>query len=231
MGQVYEGPLGQKPPTDDLHKVKYPLTADTAPSKPVPVILGIPWYSNFDRPVKVGKTYFIGRGDLGRVRGGHAICVLPQYLEDTLNWWRFYDQGQEGACVGFSVSRMLSLMNRERYDALELYRQAQKQDEWPGEDYDGTSVRAGCDVARQRGPVQIFGRTRTGPDQKDGIWKNRWALSVDDILSALSREGKQTIPLLNSWGNRYPHIVHMPLETAHRVIFKEDGEAAIPTDL
>lgn len=39
-----------------------------------PVGFGTNWYSNFDRPEKVGNAYWIGRGDLGWVRGGHFYC-------------------------------------------------------------------------------------------------------------------------------------------------------------
>lgn len=227
---VFEGPLGMVPPTDDEHRRKYPLTAEQVPEANVPVVLGINWYSGFDKPVRKGRQYIIGEGDLGRVRGGHAVCLLPAEVRDSRSWWRTYDQGKEGACVGFATSRMLTLLNRERYDAFELYRQAQRQDEWPGEAYSGTSVRAGFDVARDRGPYQVFRNQTTGPDLNDGIAANRWATSMDDILASLGTPNAETIRILNSWGTKYPHIVHMPVEAADRVIFREDGEASIPVD-
>ena len=40
-----------------------------------PVAIGINWYENFDSPVKDGANYVIGKGNLGRIRGGHEICV------------------------------------------------------------------------------------------------------------------------------------------------------------
>jgi hypothetical protein len=52
---------------------------------------------------------------------------------------------------------MMSLLNRKRYDAGWLYHEAQRIDEWPGEDYDGTSVRAGMDVLRTEGHRRKFG--------------------------------------------------------------------------
>ncbi len=227
---IFEGPLGQRKPTDDRHRQKYPMTADAAPEGPVPVVLGINWYSNFDRPEKVGGRYMIGRGDLGRVRGGHAICTKPRDVEDKLGWWRFYDQLVNGPCGGFATGRMLTLMNRERYDGLDLYRRAQHIDEWPGNNYSGTSVRACFDVVRTEGPRQVSYRRSRNPDPADGIASNRWALSVEDVLVALGMSHASTIPLLQSWGESYPHIVHMPVETAYRVLVAEDGEAAIPVD-
>lgn len=38
----------------------------------IPITIGVNWYTNFDRPEDGG---WIGRGDLGRVRGGHAVCL------------------------------------------------------------------------------------------------------------------------------------------------------------
>jgi hypothetical protein len=80
------------------------------------------WYQNFDSPQNIrvnGRTeWWIGLDkDWGSIRGGHAIVVKPDAVTDTAGWWGFYDQGDEGACVGFSSSRMMSLLNRKRYDA------------------------------------------------------------------------------------------------------------------
>lgn len=45
----------------------------------IPVVLGIDWHSNFDTPkaklIVKNNEYWIGEGDLGRIRGGHAICL------------------------------------------------------------------------------------------------------------------------------------------------------------
>src|SRR5262249_26468429 len=108
------GKLGRREPRTWDHVDKYPLGALASAAQPtrVPVVLGINWYTNFDSPVKDGLTYWIGRGDLGTVRGGHAICARPWGVTDGAPWWDFYDQGSEGACVGFSASRMMTLLNR-----------------------------------------------------------------------------------------------------------------------
>lgn len=63
------------------------------------------------------------------------------------------DQGREGACTGFALSSAITLMNRQRYrrlmppadaplaSARMLYEMAKINDEWPGEDYEGSSIR------------------------------------------------------------------------------------------
>lgn len=52
----------------------------TAISAGNPVVIGVNWYSNFDSPVgqsdvRKGVDYWIGQGSLGRVRGGHCVCL------------------------------------------------------------------------------------------------------------------------------------------------------------
>lgn len=234
---VHEHPLGRRPPSDDRHIQAYPLTLQTAPAKPTPVVLGINWYSSFDEPQEIRisgyKTpmYWIGLDkDWGYVRGGHAICVKPTMIEDTGGWWSFYDQGNEGACVGFSESRMMSLLNRKRYDAEWLYHEAQQADEWPGDDYDGTSVRAGFDILRTKGHRRIWGPFHLPADLDNGIAANRWAQNVVEVLACLQDDpNSDGITLINSWGRGYPHYVHLPLAGLERLL-REDGEAGIVVD-
>jgi hypothetical protein len=47
----------------------------TAIGKGIPVTLGVNWYVNFDKPVVKGGRWWIGMGSLGRIRGGHAVCI------------------------------------------------------------------------------------------------------------------------------------------------------------
>lgn len=98
------------------------------------------------------------------------------------------DQGREGACVGFgwtielmgSPIRVMPAGYRTRADvavanryASRLYHDAQKVDEWPGENYSGSSVNAGAKVARARGLI-------------DG-W--RWAADVYEAIDAVITSG------------------------------------------
>lgn len=54
--------------------------------------------------------------------------------------------------------------------ALNVYRSAQKVDQWEGEAYEGTSVLAGAKVLQLGGWIQGY----------------RWAFSVDEVLDALA---------------------------------------------
>jgi hypothetical protein len=185
--------------------------------------------TNFDRPVKDGTKYWIGRGDLGTIRGGHCVCLKPPSLTDLTSWWSYYDQGREGACVGFGSSRMMTLLNRKRYDGFWLYHQAQLIDEYsdtpPAE---GTSVRAACDILQSQGHVATYRGTDKPVSSAEGISAFRWATSWDDVRATLGVTS-DGVPLLNSWGSGYPHIVYLTDEAGERLL-NEDGEFVVVTD-
>jgi hypothetical protein len=251
------GPLGRRVPTDWRHYEKFPLTADTLPEEPRPVAIGVSWYRDFDTPVKKGNSYWIGLDsqNLGTLRGGHCVCLesgdglngdgsVTRQMQDGRGWWDFYDQGREGACVGFGCSRMMSLLNRKRYDARWLWDWAKATDEWnetnPGDDQ-GTSVRAACEILRSRGHVRwspsyqdraYQERDAEIPASDEGIMTYRWARTVDEVHAVLkspSSDRLGAVRILNSWGRNYPHRVWMTDETLQRLI-DEDGEVALVTD-
>lgn len=226
--------LGRAEPPDWEHVEKYSLTTKMAidlPS-PTPVVVGVNWYQSFDNPTKDkdGK-WWVGRGDLGRLRGGHCV-VMPYDNRDSAAWYKYYNQGSEGACVGFGSSRMMSHLNRKRYDARWLWDEAKKIDAWsdtnPG-DNEGTSVRAAMDVLRMQGHKVMKSAT---PNLNDGINENRWAISIDDLFSVLQNplyKKLGAIPFHNSWGVGYPKKVWVPCETWHRLM-NESGEFTMVTD-
>lgn len=56
------------------------------------------------------------------------------------------DQKREGACTGFGLAAIINLLNQERRDKMRvsprmLYEMAKRHDEWPGENYAGSSCR------------------------------------------------------------------------------------------
>lgn len=56
------------------------------------------------------------------------------------------DQGQEGACTGFALAAVVNFLLHQRYQKTSasprmLYEMARRYDEWPGEDYVGSSAR------------------------------------------------------------------------------------------
>jgi hypothetical protein len=88
---------------------------------------------------------------------------------------RISDQGREGACCGHGWTGWLNcepvkpkVSTQERFYndqyAYELYRAAQKVDQWPGENYEGTSSRATANVMRSRGFLDTYIHAATYAD-------------------------------------------------------------------
>jgi hypothetical protein len=242
------GPLGRRPPTDFRHVEKYPMRLLSASvQEGAGGVFGINWWSAFDDPKRIGRKDIVGVDEQGRVlsnlgyiRGGHAIDGRVHGVVDSVSWWEFYDQGLEwegkpdkdySSCVGQAIARYATNKNRSRYDAYELYHAAQEIDEWDGVDYEGTSVRAGFEVMRTRGPVRVWGDEEYPASLAHGIEAYFWAENVDQIRRALKvPDSSSLIPALNSWGKGYPHIVYFPDDVIDRVVFREDGEFGIATD-
>lgn len=238
--------LGRLTPTDWKHYERFPLTIDTIPDDPVPIWLGINWYSAFDNPTFEQGRYWIGRNKrLGSIRGGHSLAVEcgdkpnGKVQQDLNSWWKFYNQLNEGICVAEGGSRVLSLMNRKLYQPQWLYDQCKLIDGYDGV---GTWVRYGLDVVRQKGHVlakrgesHSFNSAKLKdrkPAFNEGITANRWARNVDQVHEALKSPYSDklgAVRLLNSWGKNYPHRVWMPDDVLQRLI-DEDGEVAIVTD-
>lgn len=151
-----------------------------------------------------------------------APVVPPPGTERSLglpSYWRVWDQGQEGACVGFGTSAMMGITNsrqvlREtgskvtlRFAPHWLYEEAQIVDEWadtpPAE---GTSVRAACDVLRVQGHRRVRYGVAQPVDPKWGIVTNRWAQNVDEIRASIYGE------LAVSFGINWYHAFDTPYE-------------------
>lgn len=235
-------------PTDKPYASKHPVSALAVVPR-VPVALAVNWYTNFDAPVAVQfgslTRYFVGQSSrLGSIRGGHCVCAKSGNYSDLLSWWDFYNQFSEGACVGEGASRMMSLLNRKRYDARWLWDMAKASDEWadtnPG-DSGGTSLDAAMQVLLGRGHVpwkaEYAGRTWQQRDTEmpsivEGVASYKWATSVDDVRSVLQstlNDQLQAVPFLNSWGRDYPHITWMPYWVLARLL-SEYGDAALVID-
>lgn len=135
----------------------------------------------------------------------YQITSVPTIVNRTLalpyHYRERYDQGTEGACVGFGSSWATSIFNGGFYDARWLYKEAQLIDSWSDTPpQEGTSVRAGMDILRKRGHRKIFrGKTAT-EDLRWGILENKWATNVDQMRTAIS-EGRPVVIGVNWYAN------------------------------
>lgn len=126
--------------------------------------------------------------------------------EKTLKLPSFFYRGQhnqwdEGACVGFGESLMMTLLNKQWYNPWWLWDRAKERDYSdqtnPG-DGDGTWLAAANDVLRDLGHVRQtrWVREYPGPQPVEqlnpkavrghGIQVNRWAKTVDDMRAVMA---------------------------------------------
>ena len=95
--------------------------------------------------------------------------------------WRLtynLDQGETPQCVGYSAEQTLHtpplkqrIFNSDQ--ATEIYNLARQLDEWPGEDYDGSSVLGGAKAVKQLGFISEY----------------RWGFGIKDTVMALCYTG------------------------------------------
>jgi hypothetical protein len=101
----------------------------------------------------------------------------------TYRYWNangaWLDQGEQPHCVGYAWVHWLEdgpTTQRGEMPIVNpstLYHEAQVLDEWEGENYDGTSVRAGVKALHTRGFIRSY----------------HWAFTVDEIVQALLEVG------------------------------------------
>lgn len=120
-----------------------------------------------------------------------TAVVTEQAPVRSMTWYcpAWLDQGQEGACVGFSWAHELNALPAkavvdDKFAREAIYRAAQKIDEWAGEAYEGTSVLAGAKIVQRLGFIDQY----------------RWAFGVDDLVRAVGYTGPAVIgvPWLSS---------------------------------
>lgn len=111
--------------------------------------------------------------------------VLPKKASDRTfrYWWSdgfWGNQLNTPQCVGYSWSHWLEdgpvTQNHKASPVLHpthIYHEAQKVDQWPGENYDGTSVRAGAKICQQNGYIESY----------------TWAWNIDQIIQAILTVG------------------------------------------
>jgi hypothetical protein len=123
-----------------------------------------------------------------RLGAGEIVDTAERTLRFSHVWRKYYNQGSEGSCVGFSSSEMMTYLNRRRFDARWLWNQAKIIDVWPDTnpgDNQGTSVSAAMDILRTRGHVYVKRGTALPEDSQWGIKENRWATTVDELRTSI----------------------------------------------
>lgn len=116
-----------------------------------------------------------------------------------------YDQGQTSQCVAYTAKGMLNTLpfsshapydRRAKYSEQEFYDGAQRRDEWPYENYDGTSGLGVMNYLTEIGLVQEY----------------RWCFTLEDYLLTLSHHGPISFGSWWTGGMFYPDskgFIHM----------------------
>jgi hypothetical protein len=110
-----------------------------------------------------------------------AVLEAEKFTKPRSYTWKVpvrLNQRREGACVGFAwaheaAARPVVIGGLSDALARDMYKRAQQLDQWPGEAYSGTSVIAGAKVMKERGWLAEY----------------RWAFTLEDALTAVSRTG------------------------------------------
>lgn len=115
-------------------------------------------------------------------------AVIPRAVTRRSKTWRrahaAYDQGSSSTCVGQTFRGIINtgpntaqipLETRKKYTAAKIYQNAQKLDQWPGEEpvYYGTSALGALKYLANEGIVKEY----------------RWCFGLDDVLDTLSAYG------------------------------------------
>lgn len=129
---------------------------------------------------------FNGRASLPDPRDKRFELTARRNTKNARYWRDDYFRGDQGAtphCVGYAWAHWLANapIRGQYLEPAGVYTCAQRFDEWRGESYEGTSVRAGCKVLRSLGFVERF----------------EWATTVDQVATAVLSRGPVVIG--SSW--------------------------------
>ena len=133
-----------------------------------------------------------------------ALAPLPDVVVNCDSVPAILDQGSEGACTGFALAGVINFLLHARnidrqVSPRMLYEMARRYDEWPGENYEGSSARGGM-----RGWVAHGVVTESSwPKQTKG---------PGHLTPALSKAARQTP------GGAYYRVMHRQIRDMHAAL-------------
>lgn len=210
----------------------------------------------------------LGRRQARDRRDGNFLMMaaVPPPAAVVLPRWRYWyqsaywlDQGGLPHCVGYSWAHChvngphARLLPEEEAWASRVYHLAQQHDEWPGEDYDGTSVRGGAKAMTTLGVLSAYtwawdlatvvrAVALVGPVVVGTTWYAGMDAPVQGVMrdsgSALGGHAyllngvsvqRGYFRVKNSWGRGWASRGNawLPFDVFARLL-AEDGEACLP---
>lgn len=143
----------------------------------------------------LGRRHAPDKRDAAHTMRSATISMEPQF---PYRYWsygeRHLDQGNQPHCVGYAWSHFLECAPIQHPEVVplvdpdRLYYAAQKVDEWLGESYDGTSVRAGAKVLQAEGFIGEY----------------LWGFSLDEVVRHIWTTGPVVVGLNWYDGMFYP---------------------------
>lgn len=139
-----------------------------------------------------------------------SLAALPRTLDNRAKVPRpILNQEREGACTGFGLAAVVNFLIGNDPDARGwkagrrdwqvsprmLYEMAKRYDEWPGEDYEGSSIRAAMKGWHRHGVC------------RESLWKYEAGVPGRPSPGRLADAGKR--PLGNYFRVRHLHLSHM----------------------
>lgn len=111
-----------------------------------------------------GRLYAADPKDRDYILDRAALRSIPRtQAKRRARPWRIgkiLDQGSTSECTVYAMMQFLQsaplMSDISGYKTTEIYKEAQKIDEWPGENYDGTSERAVLKIMEKRGCIQEY---------------------------------------------------------------------------
>lgn len=158
----------------------------------------------FDREISkinFGRVYRPDERDKGYMLSSIMKARRPGI--DYKYWWPsgwWGDQGYTPQCVGYSWTHWLAegpitqkksrKISSQGYpiDPSYVYYEAQKVDVWPGENYEGTSVRAGAKILQREGFISSY----------------YWAWDIETVINALLTMGPMVVGTIWKYDMFFP---------------------------
>jgi hypothetical protein len=132
------------------------------------------------------------------------LTPLPDKIVNCERVPRILDQGEEGACTGFALAATINFLRfgqheNESVSPRMLYEMARRYDEWPGENYEGSSARGAMKGWARHGVCL------------DSDWPMK--LAGPDHLSPEIAERAQRIP-----GGAFYRVMHRQVRDMHAAL-------------
>jgi hypothetical protein len=145
----------------------------------------------------LGRIYSVDTRDLNFLISDRLPITVPRQM--TSRYWQSNvwsgDQGRTPMCVGYAWAHWIEdgpITHKGPKPVIPpqlIYSEAQKIDEWPGEGYDGTSVRAGAKYLKNTGKIGSY----------------YWAFDVNTLINTILNVGPVVVGTNWYYGMFFPN--------------------------